>query len=86
VDLSPEALRRRMVAGDIHPADRIDAALSHYFRPGNLTGLRELALLWLAGRVDEVLQRYRAEHGIAGPWEARERIVVGVSGGPESTG
>jgi two-component system, OmpR family, sensor histidine kinase KdpD len=84
VDLSPEALRRRMTAGDIYPPDRIDAALSHYFRPGNLTGLRELALLWLADRVDEGLQRYRAQHGITAPWEARERIVVAVSGGPES--
>ena len=84
VDLSPEALRRRMVAGDIYPPDRIDAALSHYFRPGNLTALRELALLWVADRVDEGLQRYRSEHGITAPWEARERIVVGVSGGPES--
>ncbi len=84
VDLSPEALRRRMVAGDIYPPDRIDAALSHYFRPGNLAGLRELALLWLAGRVDEGLRRYRIEHGISSGWEARERIVVGVSGGPES--
>jgi two-component system, OmpR family, sensor histidine kinase KdpD len=84
VDLSPEALRRRMVAGDIYPPDRIDAALSNYFRPGNLTGLRELALLWLAGRVDEGLRRYRSEHGISTSWEARERIVVGVSGGPES--
>ncbi|HXY66643.1 MAG TPA: DUF4118 domain-containing protein [Mycobacterium sp.] len=86
VDLSPEALRRRMVAGDIYPPDRIDAALSHYFRPGNLAGLRELALLWLAGRVDEGLRRYRIEHGINAGWEARERIVVGVSGGPESEG
>lgn len=84
VDLSTEALRRRMVAGDIYPPDRIDVALSHYFRPGNLTGLRELALLWMAGRVDEGLRRYREEHGISTGWEARERIVVGVSGGPES--
>ncbi len=86
VDLSPEALRRRMVAGDIYPPDRIDAALSHYFRPGNLTGLRELALLWVADRIDEGLRRYRSEHGISAGWEARERIVVGVSGGPESEG
>lgn len=84
VDLSPEALRRRMVAGEIYPPDRVDAALSHYFRPGNLTGLRELALLWVAGRVDEGLRRYRSEHGISAGWEARERIVVGVSGGAES--
>lgn len=80
VDMTPEALRRRMVHGNVYPPDRIEAALSHYFRPGNLTALRELALLWLADRVEEGLQRYRAEHGIATPWETRERIVVGIAG------
>jgi len=80
VDMTPEALRRRMVHGNVYPPDRIDAALTHYFRPGNLTALRELALLWLADRVEEGLQRYRAEHGIATPWETRERIVVGIAG------
>jgi two-component system sensor histidine kinase KdpD len=80
VDMTPEALRRRMVHGNIYPPNRIDAALTHYFRPGNLTALRELALLWVADRVEEGLQRYRAEHGIATPWETRERIVVGIAG------
>jgi two-component system, OmpR family, sensor histidine kinase KdpD len=80
VDMTPEALRRRMVHGNIYPPNRIEAALTHYFRPGNLTALRELALLWVADRVDEGLQRYRAEHGIAVPWETRERIVVGIAG------
>jgi len=80
VDMTPEALRRRMVHGNIYPPNRIEAALTHYFRPGNLTALRELALLWVADRVEEGLQRYRAEHGIATPWETRERIVVGIAG------
>jgi two-component system, OmpR family, sensor histidine kinase KdpD len=80
VDMTPEALRRRMVHGNVYPPNRIDAALSHYFRPGNLTALRELALLWVADRVEEGLQRYRAEHGIATQWETRERIVVGIAG------
>ena len=80
VNMTPEALRRRMVHGNVYPPDRIEAALTHYFRPGNLTALRELALLWLADRVEEGLQRYRAEHGIAAPWETRERIVVGIAG------
>ncbi len=80
VDMTPEALRRRMIHGNVYPADRIEAALTHYFRPGNLTALRELALLWLADRVEEGLQRYRAEHGIATAWETTERIVVGVAG------
>ncbi|BFV59272.1 sensor histidine kinase KdpD [Kitasatospora sp. CMC57] len=83
VDMSPQALRRRLAHGNVYPPDRIDASLANYFRPGNLTALRELALLWTADRVDEYLQRYRAEHGIEGTWQARERIVVGLTGGPE---
>src|SRR6266536_3134287 len=83
VDMTPEALRRRMAHGNIYPAEKIDAALTHYFRPGNLAALRELALLWLADKVDEGLQRYRAAHDIRGTWEARERVVVALTGGPE---
>jgi two-component system, OmpR family, sensor histidine kinase KdpD len=83
VDMDPDALRRRLAHGNVYAPDKVDAALSHYFRPGNLTALRELALLWTADRVDEYLLRYRAEHGIAATWQTRERIVVGLTGGPE---
>ncbi|MFE5482677.1 ATP-binding protein [Streptomyces sp. NPDC056527] len=83
VDMSPQALRRRMAHGNIYKPDRIDASLANYFRPGNLTALRELALLWTADRVDEYLQQYRGEHNIRSTWQARERIVVGLTGGPE---
>ncbi|MFD3792925.1 DUF4118 domain-containing protein [Streptomyces californicus] len=83
VDMSPQALRRRMAHGNIYQPDKMDAALSNYFRPGNLTALRELALLWVADRVDEYLQQYRGEHNIRSTWQARERIVVGLTGGPE---
>ncbi|MEU2155931.1 sensor histidine kinase KdpD [Streptomyces sp. NPDC019396] len=83
VDMSPQALRRRMAHGNIYQPDRIDASLSNYFRLGNLTALRELALLWVADRVDEYLQQYRGEHNIRTTWQARERIVVGLTGGPE---
>ncbi|GLV85235.1 sensor histidine kinase [Streptomyces lavendulae subsp. lavendulae] len=83
VDMSPQALRRRMAHGNIYRPDKVDAALSNYFRPGNLTALRELALLWVADRVDDYLQEYRGEHGIRSTWQARERIVVGLTGGPE---
>ncbi len=83
VDMSPEALRRRMAHGNIYAAEKIDAALSNYFRVGNLTALRELALLWVADRVDEGLARYRRQQGIDSTWETRERIVVGLTGGPE---
>jgi two-component system sensor histidine kinase KdpD len=83
VDMAPEALRRRMAHGNVYPPERIDAALGDYFRVGNLTALRELALLWLADSVEEGLQRYRVEHGITGTWETKERIVVALTGGPE---
>ncbi|MFG2301259.1 DUF4118 domain-containing protein [Actinacidiphila glaucinigra] len=83
VDMSPQALRRRMAHGNIYASDKVDAALSNYFRPGNLTALRELALLWVADRADEYLRQYRADHRISATWQARERIVVGLTGGPE---
>ncbi|MFF4159053.1 ATP-binding protein [Streptomyces sp. NPDC001678] len=83
VDMSPQALRRRMAHGNIYKPDKVDAALSNYFRPGNLTALRELALLWTADRVDEYLRQYRTEHDVSTIWHARERIVVGLTGGPE---
>ncbi|MFE6741687.1 sensor histidine kinase [Streptomyces tubercidicus] len=83
VDMPAEALRRRMAHGNIYQPEKVDAALAHYFRVGNLTALRELALLWVAGRVDETLQKYRAEHGIGTVWETRERVVVALTGGPE---
>jgi len=83
VDMTPEALRRRMAHGNIYAAEKVDAALGNYFRVGNLTALRELALLWVADKVDEQLDRYRAEHHISSTWEARERVVVALTGGPE---
>ncbi|MFE9322855.1 ATP-binding protein [Nocardia sp. NPDC052278] len=84
VDITPEALRRRLSHGNVYAADKVDAALRNYFRPGNLTALRELALLWLADQVDAALAKYRADHKITELWEARERVVVAVTGGPES--
>ena len=60
VDMAPEALRRRMAHGNVYAAEKVDAALGNYFRVGNLTALRELALLWTADKVDEALQGYRA--------------------------
>lgn len=83
IDLAPQSLRDRLSEGLVYPANRVDAALSNYFRLGNLTALRELALLWIADDVDEALQNYRAEHGIDSKWEARERVVVSLAGGPE---
>src|SRR5690349_23652442 len=83
VDMTPEALRRRMAHGNVYAADKVNAALGNYFRVGNLTALRELALLWLADKVDDALQQYRRDHDIAETWETRERVVVALTGGPE---
>ena len=80
--MAPEALRRRMAHGNIYKADKVDAALGHYFRLGNLAALRELALLWVADRVDEDLQEYRERHDIAEPWETRDRVLVALTGAP----
>ena len=82
VDMAPEAIRRRLAHGNIYPAERVDAALANYFRPGNLGALRELALLWLADRVEESLTAYLDAHGISEAWETRERVVVGLTGFP----
>ena len=82
VDMTPEALRRRMAHGNIYAAEKVDAALANYFRAGNLGALRELALLWVADQVDDALEDYRERHGISQPWETRERIVVALTGAP----
>jgi two-component system, OmpR family, sensor histidine kinase KdpD len=83
VDITPEALRRRMAHGNIYAADKVDAALGNYFRLGNLNALRELALLWLADKVDDALTQYRRDHEIEDTWETRERVVLALTGGPE---
>ncbi|THV33701.1 sensor histidine kinase [Glycomyces buryatensis] len=82
-DITPEALRRRMVHGNVYPPEKIDAALANYFRVGNLTALREIALLWLADKVEDQLEKYRAAEDIKATWESRERVVVALSGGAE---
>jgi two-component system sensor histidine kinase KdpD len=78
VDMSPEALRRRLAHGNVHAAEELDAAALHRFRPEPLAALRELALLWVADRTDEVLRR--AGPAAVSGWEIRERVVVAVSG------
>ncbi|WP_445255522.1 DUF4118 domain-containing protein [Nocardioides aurantiacus] len=84
VDMAPDALRRRLAHGNVYRAENVDASLTSFFRVGNLTALRELALLWVADRVDDALDDYRREHRIRASWPTKERIVVAVTGGPES--
>jgi two-component system sensor histidine kinase KdpD len=80
VDLTQQGVRDRLAAGKIYPAERVDAVVANYFRPGNLGALRELALSWTADRVDEAVARYRNLHGIDQAWETRERVVVAMTG------
>lgn len=84
VDITPEALRRRLAHGNVYSAEKVDAALANYFQPGNLTALRELALLWVADEVDVAVQRYRSEKNVQEVWETRERVVVALTGDKES--
>jgi two-component system sensor histidine kinase KdpD len=82
VDMTPEALRRRI--SDELPADRAEQALRNYFQVGNLTALRKLALQWVAERADERLRQYRDAEGITESWDTQERIIVALVGAPSS--
>jgi two-component system sensor histidine kinase KdpD len=84
VDLHPEALRTRLREGKIYPPDRVRQAADNFFRTGNLTALRELALRTMAEGVESSLERYMAEHDIAGPWAATETVLACVAGRPLS--
>ena len=84
VDITPEALRRRLAHGNVYAPEKVDAAMANYFQPRNLTALREMALLWLADQVEVALQRYRDRPATTDIWETRERVVVALTGGPES--
>ncbi len=81
VDLAPEDLINRLNDGKIYVPEQAQRAVKHYFSPGNLTALRELALRRTAQRVDAQMLDYMRRHAIAGPWAAGERILVGLAGG-----
>lgn len=79
VDMSPEALRRRLAHGHVYPSDRIDTALANVFRPDVLGKLRQLTLLWLADRVEEQIQRQMLDD-VPDESRVRERVVVALGG------
>jgi two-component system sensor histidine kinase KdpD len=79
VDLSPEDLRKRLAEGKVYTAERIEVAANNFFRVGNLTALREMALRLTAERVDHQLQDYMQVKHIPGPWKSSERLMVAVS-------
>jgi two-component system, OmpR family, sensor histidine kinase KdpD len=82
VDSSPEQLRRRMIHGNIYPAERVPQALNNFFRTDNLIALRELALRFLADETDEELVEHLRRHQTQGIWETTERIMAGVTAAP----
>jgi two-component system sensor histidine kinase KdpD len=82
VDLTPEDLIQRLQEGKVYVPQQADRAVRHYFQPGNLTALRELALRRTAQRVDEQMVTYMRAHAIAGPWAAGERVLVGINEDP----
>jgi len=84
VDLTPEDLVRRLKDGKVYVPHQAERAIRHYFSPGNLTALRELALRRTAQRVDAQMLHYMKTHAIKGPWAAGERVLVCISGDPQS--
>src|SRR5579862_8185698 len=82
IDLTPEDLIQRLKEGKVYVPHQAERAVRHYFLPGNLTALRELALRRTAQRVDEQMVNYMRAHAIQGPWEASERVLVSVSARP----
>ncbi|MCL5037905.1 MAG: DUF4118 domain-containing protein [Chloroflexi bacterium] len=82
IDLPPEALLKRLREGKVYLGDLAGLAAREFFRPGNLLALRQLALRAVAGSVDERMRDYMQAHAIAGPWPAKERVLVGVFASP----
>jgi two-component system sensor histidine kinase KdpD len=86
VDLTPDDLIQRLKQGKVYVPNQAERALGHYFSPGNLTALRELALRRTAECVDEQMLTHMQEHAIPGPWAAGERILVCISEDPRAAG
>ncbi|HLJ61958.1 MAG TPA: sensor histidine kinase KdpD [bacterium] len=82
VDVSPDELIERLREGKVYVPGQAVQAIQKFFRPGNLTALRELALRYLAGHVDQAMRAYMGAHAIPGPWPAGERVLVCVNGEP----
>jgi two-component system, OmpR family, sensor histidine kinase KdpD len=85
IDLTPDDLIQRLKEGKVYVPAQAERAVRHYFQPGNLTALRELALRRTAQRVDNQMVDYMRSHAIAGPWPAGERVLVCVQGGRKAT-
>ncbi|HWR26454.1 MAG TPA: DUF4118 domain-containing protein [candidate division Zixibacteria bacterium] len=82
VDLPFEELLKRLKEGKVYAKDMAEKAVKRFFKPGNLLALREMSLRLVAGNVDEKMLQYMRVHAIAGPWSAKERILLGVLASP----
>src|ERR1700760_1612957 len=86
IDLTPDDLIQRLKEGKVYVPKQAERALAHYFSPGNLTALRELALRRTADRVDEQLLSHMQAHAIPGPWAAGDRVLICISEDPRAAG
>lgn len=84
IDISPDELLQRLADGKVYTADKTEDAINNFFRKGNLSALRELALRLTADRVDKQVRSYMLENKIAGPWKSTQRILIGISASPQS--
>jgi len=84
VDISPDDLLKRLSEGKVYTAERSALAVQNFFRKGNLTALREMALRLTAERVDQQLREYMQTNRITGPWKSGQRLIVGISASPHS--
>jgi two-component system sensor histidine kinase KdpD len=84
VDLSPDELLKRLSEGKVYTAERSQRAITHFFRPGNLTALREMALRMVTESVDRQVRDYRQAERIRAPWRAGQRLVVGITPSKDS--
>ncbi|MGA9347641.1 MAG: sensor histidine kinase KdpD [Anaerolineae bacterium] len=82
VDLPPDELLQRLQEGKVYVLDQAARAIKKFFRPGNLTALRELTMRRAAERVDDQMRAYMQARAIPGPWPAKERLLVCVSASP----
>ncbi|MFD1702961.1 DUF4118 domain-containing protein [Methylopila henanensis] len=82
IDVTPDALRKRLSDGKVYVREQAERAVRHFFQPGNLTALRELALRRTAERVDSDMRGYMAANAIEGPWPAAERVLVAIDERP----
>jgi two-component system sensor histidine kinase KdpD len=84
VDITPRALRNRLQRGDVYPLEKVPMAMENFFREGNLSALREIALREVASEVDRSVQTYREAHDVSDRWQTQERVMVCISPGTPS--